>query len=409
MVEKMNEAGSKLGCEEKHLKMLQKPLNEVLLHFPVKIDGKIEMFSGYRIQHNNKLGPFLGGMRMHPMLSMEDMKGLAIWRTLQNAVIDIPFGGSIGGVQINSINYTMTDIENITRRFIYALGSNIGPEYDVIVPDIDSNSQIMAWSLDTYLSTMAARFRNANTHVVCGKPEKLNGIPGHKAAGGKAVSILVKQWADENNLELSGMTYFLQGFGKIGSAVALEMKKLGATLIAVEDSSGAIYSAEGIDPTELCEYQRRHRRVRGFAKAAPVDHDTFFGLRADIFIPSALQSQITGTSAKLLQVKMVAEAAFQATTDDGCDILEEKKIELLPAMLCTSGTSIVSYFEWLQNKRSENLTEEEVIKSLTRYLLEAYDRVKKTAEKYNVSLSKAVYISAVDRITTVQEGRGLHF
>ncbi len=408
MLERVKNAGKALDCRPEFIQMLTTPISELTINFPVRLENDhIEVFSGYRVQHNNLLGPYLGGLRYHPSLDIEDVKGLALWATLQNALVDIPFGGSMGGVQINASKYSIREIEHITRRFIFALGSNIGAEYDILLPDIGTNSQIMAWALDTFVSTLPPAKRNENMHMACGKPVRLNGIQGHAAASGKGLALILSKWAKENGVSLSGSTYFLQGFGKVGTSAALALHQLGAVLIAVEDASGPITNPKGIDPADLIEYARQHRKISGYPKAKAIDHKSFMSLNADFFLPSALQNQITAATAPLLNVKLVAEGATNPTDAAGEEILKQKGIKLLPGILCNAGGAVASYFEWLQNKRSENWDEAEVDDLLERYLIAAYEKVRDMAAERNCDHRSAAAMVAVNRLYKIHQGRGL--
>ena len=231
-------------------KILQKSVNEVTVNFPVKMDdGRVEMFTGYRVQHNNALGPFKGGLRYHPAVDVDEVRALAAWMTWKTAIANIPMGGAKGGVQFDPAEYSPRELERITRRFTFALGSNIGPDYDIPAPDVNTNPQIMAWILDTYVSTLRPQERNRALHVVTGKPVELGGSVGRDKATGQGIVFLIQRWAEDHDFDLEGATYFVQGFGNVGSWAARLLKPLGAKLVAVEDVSGAIVNRDGIDLT----------------------------------------------------------------------------------------------------------------------------------------------------------------
>ncbi len=326
------------------------------------------------------------------------------WKT---AIVDIPFGGAKGGIQMDPKRYSRTELERITRRFTFALGNNIGPEFDIPAPDMNTDSQIMAWILDTYLSIVPPHDRQRCYHVVTGKPVELGGSLGRDKATGQGVVYLIERWAKDHDLDLAGATYFVQGFGNVGSWTARLLKPLGAKLVGVEDASGALVNSEGIDPGELAEYAGAHGGMAGYPKASPAAHETFLSTQADIFIPAALENQITAKTAPALSVRLVAEGANGPTDTDGDRILQERGIQILPDILCNAGGVIVSYFEWLQNKRSEFWELDEVDGKLHKKLMRAYERVKQKSEEYATDWRTGAYIIALSRLETVYRGRGI--
>jgi glutamate dehydrogenase (NAD(P)+) len=389
--------------------ILSKPMNEVTVSFPVKMDDEhVEVFTGYRVQHSNVLGPFKGGLRYHPSVNIDEVRALATWMTWKTAIADIPMGGAKGGIQLNPGKYSKNELERITRRFTYALGNNIGPDYDIPAPDVNTNAQIMAWMLDTYLSTVSPADRHRSYHVVTGKPIELGGSVGRDKATGQGVVYAMEQWAADNGMDLSKATYFVQGFGNVGSWTARLLAPKGAKLLAAEDHTGSIASPDGIDAKDLSDYVAMTRGVKGFPGAQAIDHETFLRTKADIFIPAALEGQITAETAPLLDVKVVFEAANGPTDLDGDQILAEKGVPVLPDILCNAGGVIVSYFEWLQNKRSEFWDLEEVDLKLCKRMVSAYERVRDTRTEYgNVDWRTAAYIVALRRIARVYRDRGI--
>lgn len=408
VMQQFNQAADKMGLDSNIRKILAKPINEIRVNFPVIMDDeRIEMFTAYRVQHNNILGPFKGGLRYHPSVHMDEVRALAAWMTWKTAVANIPLGGAKGGIQIDPTHYSRAELERITRRFTFALGANIGPEYDIPAPDVNTNAQIMAWMLDTYQQTMPPQDRQRSYHVVTGKPIESGGSQGRDKATGQGVVYLIERWAAETNLDLAQASYFVQGYGNVGSWAARLMEPHGAKLLAVEDHSGAISNPEGIDPGALLEYVVEQKGIVGYPKAEAVDHETFFKTKADIFIPAALENQITAKTAPYLDVKLVAEGANGPTDIKGDRILMEKGIHLIPDILCNAGGVIVSYFEWLQNKRSEFWDLEEVDQKLHRIILQAYDRVHEAADQYKIDWRVAAYIVALSRLEKVYKERGI--
>jgi glutamate dehydrogenase (NAD(P)+) len=388
--------------------ILSRPTNEIVVHFPVKLaSGEIEMFTGYRVQHNSALGPFKGGLRYHPAVNRDEVRALAAWMTWKTAIVNLPYGGAKGGIQFDPSGYSLEDLEHITRRFTFALGSNIGPEYDIPAPDVNTNAQIMAWILDTYVSMQAPQQRQANFHVVTGKPIRSGGSVGRDKATGQGAVYLIERWAEDNAFDLAGATFFVQGFGNVGSWAARLLKEHGARLVAVEDASGAIFDAAGLVPDELTNHVASSDGVVSFGKGRVIDHKTFLSTDADIFIPAALENQITEETAPLLNVRLVAEGANGPTTPEGDVILRQKGIQLLPDVLCNAGGVTVSYFEWLQNKRSEFWDLAKVDGRLHRILMTAYESVHETAQEYQTDWRTAAYVVALARLERTYKERGI--
>jgi glutamate dehydrogenase (NAD(P)+) len=403
-----NKAADLMKLDPSIRKILGTTMNEVVVHFPVKMDdGRIEVFTGYRVQHNNSLGPFKGGLRFHPAVNIDEVRALATWMTWKSAIAGIPFGGGKGGIQMDPSKYSVSELERITRRFTFALGNTIGPEYDIPAPDVNTNGQIMAWILDTYQSMMPANDRQRMLHVVTGKPIEAGGSLGRDKATGQGVVYLIREWAKDRKFELNGATYIVQGFGNVGSWAARLLTPLGSKLIAAEDVTGAIANDDGIDPEVLAKHVRAKGGVAGFAGAKPTTHLAFLRTKADIFIPAALENQITAETAPLLNVRLVAEGANGPTNPDGDRVLVERNIDLIPDVLCNAGGVVVSYFEWLQNKRSESWELQEVDCKLYRRIVDAYARVRETASKFKVDWRTAAYVVALGRLEKVYRERGI--
>lgn len=403
-----DKAADLLGLDPEVRKILAHTTNEIVVNFPVKMeDGHIEIFTGYRVQHNNVLGPYKGGLRFHPDVNLDEVRALATWMTWKSAIANIPFGGAKGGIQIDPTKYSKVELERISRRFTYALGNNIGPEYDIPAPDVNTNAQIMAWILDTYLSTMPPQDRQRSIHVVTGKPVESGGSIGRNKATGQGVVFTIEQWAKDNNFDLSKATYFVQGFGNVGSWAARLLKPFGSKLMGAEDVTGAIYSESGIDPDKLTVHVQETGGVAGFPNTESISHDEFLKIEADIFIPAALENQITAETADEINVRLVAEGANGPTDPEGDEILFQKGIDLIPDILCNAGGVTVSYFEWLQNKRSEFWDLEEVDRKLKRIIIGGYARVRDTASKFDIDWRTAAYMVALSRLELVYKERGI--
>lgn len=408
VVAQFNRAADLMKLDPHIRGILATTTNELIVHFPVKMDnGDVKVFTGYRVQHNNALGPFKGGLRFHPAVDIDEVRALATWMTWKTALNHIPFGGAKGGIQMDPSNYTEHELERITRRFTYALGDNIGPEYDIPAPDVNTSSQHMAWIMDTYLTSVSAHERGRNIHVVTGKPIESGGSVGRDKATGQGLVYMIEEWARDNKVDLSKVSYIVQGFGNVGSWSARLLKPFGAKLLAVQDHTGAIRNPNGIDADALAAWVEKNRGVRGYPEAEATDLKTVFSTKADIFIPAALENQITGETAPLLNVRLVAEGANGPTDPEGDAILQKKGTHVIPDILCNSGGVIVSYFEWLQNKRSEAWELEEVDRKLHRTITASYVRVRDTAKQYNCDWRTAAYIVAMSRLERVYKERGI--
>ncbi len=388
-------------------RILGNTTNEITVHFPVQMDdGRIEVLTGYRVQHNNVLGPFKGGLRFHPSVDLDEVRALATWMTWKSAIVDIPFGGAKGGIQLEPSFYSRKELERITRRFTFALNGNIGPEYDIPAPDVNTSPQVMAWILDTFLSMMSPLERNRSLHVVTGKPLEAGGSVGRDKATGQGVVHCIERWMKEHDSSVLGKSFMVQGFGNVGSWTARLLQGLGATLIAVEDAGGAI-AADAIDADILLSHVRTHGSVAGYELAVPITHEEFLATGANVFVLAALEAQITEETAPLLSVDLVAEGANGPTTPEGDRRLREHGIDVIPDILCNAGGVVVSYFEWLQNKRSESWELEEVDRKLRCKLLTGYDRVEQARREYGVDSRTAAHIVALKRLEAVYEQRGI--
>jgi len=389
------------------LRVLGNTANEITVRFPVEMDdGRVEVFTGYRVQHNGALGPFKGGLRFHPAVDLDEVRALAVWMTWKSAIVGIPFGGAKGGIELDPSRYSRRELERITRRFTYALNGNIGPEYDIPAPDVNTNSQVMAWILDTYLAMCPPLERNRNLHVVTGKPLEAGGSVGRDKATGQGLVYCIQRWMRDHATSVRGATFMVQGYGNVGSWSARLLQDLGARLVAVEDAGGAV-AAECIDANALLSHVRARGSVAGYESVSSITHDEFMTTRADIFVPAALETQITEETAPLLQVELVAEGANGPTTPEGDRILQERGIDVIPDILCNAGGVIVSYFEWLQNKRSEAWELDEVDGKLHGKIVGAYDRVEEARRQYGVDARTGALIVALKKLEAVYEQRGI--
>jgi glutamate dehydrogenase (NAD(P)+) len=409
VMDQFERAADVMGLDASVREILSRTNSEIVVHFPVRMDdGSIEVFTGYRVQHNNALGPYKGGLRYHPTVDIESARALAIWMTWKTALAGLPYGGGKGGVQIDPKRYSRVELERITRRFTYALGDNIGPDLDIPAPDVNTNSQIMAWIADTYCSTKPANTRSSNMHVVTGKPTGSGGLEGRDRATGFGVVVTLKAWAQRRNADLKGMRYIVQGFGNVGYWTAHFLAREGAVLVAVQDASGTLYKAEGIDPEALhAHVETNAASVAGFKGAAPMPAEEFFGLDCDIVVPAALGNQITATNAGSIKAKVVAEGANGPTDTEGEAILHRNHVEIIPDILCNSGGVIGSYIEWLLNRRMEHGRIDEVLRMIEDKITTAFTQVAHTAAEFDTDWRTSAYIVALRRLESAYKERGI--
>jgi glutamate dehydrogenase (NAD(P)+) len=366
------------------------------------------VFTGYRVQHNNALGPYKGGLRYHATVDLDSARALAIWMTWKTALAGLPYGGGKGGVEINPKLYSHNELERITRRFTYALGDNIGPDLDIPAPDVNTNPQIMAWIADTYSSTKSPATRFANLHVVTGKPLGAGGLEGRDRATGFGVVATLRSWSKRTGQPLKGMRYIVQGFGNVGYWTAHFLAKEGAILIAVQDASGTIHNVKGIDPELLnAHVEANNRSVAGYAHAGTMPAEDFFSIPCEIVVPAALGNQITAANAGGIVAKVVAEGANGPTDTEGEAILRANGVDIIPDILCNSGGVIGSYYEWLQNKRSEIWKIDEVLDMIQDKIDTAFTRTVTTAEEFGVNWRDAAYIVALRRLEKTYKERGI--
>ncbi|MBL8603824.1 MAG: Glu/Leu/Phe/Val dehydrogenase [Myxococcales bacterium] len=388
--------------------MLSQPKNELIVHFPVRMDnGEVKLFKGYRIQHSNILGPFKGGIRYHENVTLDDVKALAAMMTWKCALMRLPYGGAKGGIKFNPRNHSSAELQRITRRFAHALGSNIGPDYDIPAPDVGTNSQMMAWIMDTYMNTVGHVNKQANRGVVTGKPVSTGGTLGREKATGQGVVHCITEWARESRFSLEGSTYIVQGFGNVGQHTSTLLARYGASLVAVGDHSGYMRSPEGFNPHKLAEWVRSHGSIAGYPSGQSITREEFFSTRCDIFVPAALEGQVGEAEAQALECKLIAEGANGPTTPEGEKILLEKGITIIPDVLANSGGVTVSYYEWVQNKRSESWKLEEVDARLEDAMKRAYGEVSDFARARNVDMRIAAYCIALERLQTAYRERDI--
>ena len=388
--------------------ILSQPKNEIIVHFPVRMDtGEYHLFKGYRIQHNNILGPYKGGIRYHESASLDDFKALAAMMTWKCALMNLPFGGAKGGIKFNPRVVSGDELQRITRRFIHSLGSNIGPDYDIPAPDMGTNSQTMAWAMDTFMNTVAMANRQAMAGVVTGKPVTSGGTHGRTKATGQGVVHTIVDWAERSAFDLKGKRLIVQGFGNVGSHTAVLLSHMGVSVVAVGDHTGYLHNREGFNTHRLAAYVEQNGSIRGYPNGETISREEFFKIPADIFVPAAMENQVGEIEAESLQVRVIAEGANGPLTPRGEAILEQRGVTILPDVLANAGGVTVSYYEWVQNRRSEQWSAADVELRLEGDMRAAYHRMLDFADRHKCGYRLASYGVALERLLTVYKERGI--
>lgn len=388
--------------------ILSQPRNEVIVNFPVEMDdGRVEMFRGYRVQHNNSLGPYKGGMRFSPMVDLDEVRALATWMTFKTALAGLPFGGAKGGINLDPKAYSAREIEKIVRRFTFALGSNIGPDHDIPAPDMGTNAQTMVWMMDTYAQLSADSDRHTVRRVVTGKTIETGGSRGRDKATGQGLTYSVLAWAHRHNINCDDKRVAIQGFGNVGEHAARTLVKAGMKVVAVADHTGAIEDQSGIDPELLWQHTSKTGGIAGVEGHAAIDPEDFWEVDCDFLVPAALENQVTEERASKIKATMIAEGANGPTRPEAEPVLAERGITVLPDVLANSGGVTVSYFEWLQNRAGDVWTLADVDARLRRTITEATNTIMDTADEFGCTLRDAAYVTALRRLTTVIAQRGM--
>ena len=386
-------------------KMLSQPKRELTVHFPVLMDsGDIEVFTGYRVQHNIVRGPAKGGIRYHPGVTLDEVKALAMWMTWKCAVVGLPFGGAKGGVVCNPKKMSEKELERLTRRYTTEIGILLGPGSDIPAPDVYTNAQTMSWIMDTY--SMNAGY--SVPAVVTGKPVSIGGSEGRAEATGRGCMITAIEAAKHLGISPGDMKVVVQGFGNVGAIAARLLRDEGCTIIAVSDSRGAIYQENGLDLDALAAHKSETGSVEGFKGSEPITNDELLTLKCDLLIPAALENQITGENADRINAKIIAEGANGPTTPEADKILKEKGVFLVPDVLANAGGVTVSYFEWVQDLQSLFWKESEVNRRLEEIMVSSFAQVMAIAEKHKTDMRTASYVLAVDKVAEATLRRGIY-
>ncbi len=404
----LREAARLIALPSEVLLLVSEPKNEIITNFPVYMDdGSLRLFTGYRIQHSDLLGPFKGGIRFHHEVNLNELKALAALMTWKCALMDIPFGGAKGGVRCNPRQLSENERMRVMRRFTHQLGTNIGPDHDIPAPDMGTGAREMAWMMDTYMNGVGAANKNAHRSVVTGKPLACGGSHGRLRATAQGVVHCLSQWAADHDRRIEGLRVLVQGFGNVGANAAFLLDKLGASIVGVGDHTSYLLEPDGLDVDNLIAYEQQNGGLAGVPGAIECSRDDFFAAEAEVLIPAALEGQITEVEALTLAVEVVAEGANGPVTPEGEAVLTSRGVEIIPDILANSGGVMVSYYEWIQNKRSERWEYSKVATKLESAMVRAYCHVRDTAKELGCSFRIAAYAIALKNIADCYEQRGI--
>ena len=388
-------------------RFLERPQRTIVVEFPVLMDdGRVEMFAGYRCQHSTALGPAKGGIRYHPNVTLDEVQTLAFWMTWKCSLLNLPYGGGKGGVKVDPSKLSKNELERLSRRFFFEISQFVGPQKDIPAPDVNTNSQVMAWYLDTY--SMHVGYTALG--VVTGKPVELGGSVGRNEATGRGVAVLAAEACKLLGKDISKAKVAVQGFGNVGSFSAkILQEEFGAKIVAVSDVSAAYYDPNGIDINDLIAYRDSNKGlIEGYPKAQRIKHEELFELDVEILVPAALENSITEENADKIKAKLIVEGANGPVTPGADKILHSKGVTIIPDILANAGGVTVSYFEWVQDLQSFFWDLDDVRNKLAKMMRAAFAEVANTKEKYNTDFRTAAYIVAIDRVAKAVKLRGIY-
>ena len=403
-LEQVDRVAPYMGELSKLTNTLKHPERCLIVDVPVRLDdGSIAHFEGYRVQHSLSRGPGKGGVRYHQDVTLSEVMALSAWMSVKTAVVGLPFGGGKGGIRIDPRNHSPAEMERITRRYIQEISPIIGVNQDIPGPDMNTNGQTMAWMMDSYSTLKGSQ----QPGIVTGKPIALGGSLGRVEATGRGVFIVGAAAAKDNGIDLNGARISLQGFGNVGGTAARLFRDAGAKIVAVQDHTGTLYDAEGLDVDALLLHVQKTGGVGGAVNTTCIAAEDFWSIETDILIPAALEGQITKHNADAIRARIIVEGANGPTHPDADDILTQKGIVIVPDVLANAGGVTVSYFEWVQNSSSFYWTVEEINQRLEKIMLDAYHAISATAGEHQVSLRTAAFITACTRLLEARELRGI--
>ena len=394
-LEQLDRVAAKLNLDRGIHQILRQPKRILMVSVPVKMDdGRTEVFQGCRVQHNDARGPYKGGLRYHPELTLDEVKALAMWMTWKCAVLNLPYGGAKGGVCCNTKTMSIGELERLTRGYTSMILDIVGPYRDVPAPDMYTNEQTMAWIMDTYSKSKGYSVPES----VTGKPVAIGGLEGRVEATARGVVETIKQAMIHLGKKLEGSSIAVQGFGNVGSNVAKLLHQLGAKVIAVSDSSGGIYAATGLNLALVMSHKQKTGSVQGFEGSKDITNEELLELECDVLVPAAIESQITRHNAGRIRAKIIAEAANGPTLPEADEILLKSGSFVIPDILANAGGVTVSYFEWVQNLNREHWSEAEVDQRLEKRMADAFADVLKTSQKNSVDMRTAALMLGVGRV-----------
>ena len=403
--QQFDRAADKLNLDPGLRRVLRQPRRELTVHFPVQLDdGSVEVYTGYRVQHNLGRGPAKGGIRYHPDVTLDEVKALAMWMTWKCAVVGIPYGGGKGGVVVDPKKLSRSELEHLTRRYATEISILIGPERDIPAPDVNTNAQTMAWIMDTYSMHVGYTV----PAIVTGKPISLGGSQGRNEATARGTVYCIEEAAANLGMELDKARVVVQGFGNAGSIAAVLLAEHGARILAVSDSQGGIHNPKGLDVGHVLRWKGEHGTVAGFPGSRQVTQAELLEIECDVLVPAALENVITGANAERVNTRIVAEAANGPTTPDADEILYKRGVFVIPDILCNAGGVTVSYFEWVQDLNRDFWNEATVNAKLREIMTQSFRDVLGTSTREEVDMRLAAYMLAVDRVASATAIRGLY-
>lgn len=405
MMKRFDVAAEILELEKGVYEYLKTPVKQVTVSIPIQMDsGQVEIFEGYRVIHNDILGPSKGGIRYAPDVNIDEVKALAAWMTWKCALLSVPFGGAKGGVKCDPLQLTQVELEKITRRYTANMMEVFGDDKDIPAPDMNTNEQTMAWIMDTYSMHM----RKTVSGVVTGKPLLIGGSLGRREATGRGVMIVTLGAMEKLGIKPKDTSVVVQGFGNVGSVSAQLLREQGCKIVGIGDVTGGYYNKRGIDVDKAIEYVKQNKNLTGFPSAEKVTQSELLELECDVLVPAAKEDQITAKNAQKIKAKIIAEGANGPTTAKADPILNDRGIIVIPDILANAGGVTVSYFEWVQNRVGYFWSIDRVNRRLERMMKAAFDNVYETAAKYKVSLRIGAYIVAIDKVAKTLKIRGIY-
>ena len=404
-IQQFDLAAEKLGVDPNVARRLRRPDRALIVSVPTRMDdGGVKVFTGYRVQHNDVLGPFKGGIRYHPAVNLGEVSALAMWMTWKCSLVGLPLGGAKGGIACDPAELSRHELQSMTRRFTAEIINVIGPEVDVPAPDMGTGEQVMAWIMDTYSQHKG----HAVPEIVTGKPVAIGGTLGRREATGRGVVYMILEAAKHLNIDLTRCTAVVQGFGNVGSVAVKELANIGVKVIGVSDRTGGFVDEKGLPVEKLLELADKNHSLEGCPYGDKISNEELLELKCDVLVPAALEMQITKANAAKIHCRILAEGANGPTTPDADAILRENGIFLIPDILANAGGVVVSYFEWVQDLQNFFWNEVEVNSKLREILVKSFHEVLGMSEKHGVDMRLAALMIGIDRVTRAMLWRGLY-